>query len=111
MAKAILRFANTPNKEIVYWCEGCGGIHSVPADRWNFNGNCDKPTLSPSVRHFYTKPKTNEQVTTCHYHVQDGVMKYCGDCAHKLSGQNCELKSIKAAVDPSDGRTYYELES
>lgn len=77
--------------DLCYWCEGCGHGHSVPADRWHFDGNLESPTISPSVRHFYTHPETGAQVTTCHYLLKAGVMKFCGDCEHKLAGQSRPL--------------------
>lgn len=79
---------------VYYWCAGCGHAHSVPAERWHWNGSIELPTLSPSVRHYYTKPGTNEEVTTCHYRIKNGQIKYCGDCPHKLSGQNMPLQEI-----------------
>ncbi len=79
---------------VYYWCSGCKCAHSVPAERWHWNKSIDSPTLSPSVRHYYTEPKTNVEITTCHYHLRDGVIEYCGDCLHDLKGQNVPLQEI-----------------
>lgn len=53
---------------------GCGTVHSVPVNpafekRWTWDGNVDKPTLSPSIL------ATN----TCrwHGHLIDGVFVPC----------------------------------
>ena len=82
-------------QHVRYTCPGCKHEHTVPAKRWNWNGSVDKPTLSPSVRHFYTKisPETGKsiEVTTCHNHVKNGVIEYCGDCQHSFSGTKVEL--------------------
>ena len=87
-----------------YRCPGCGHDHAVPAARWNWNGDVDKPTLSPSVRHYYEMPadvakkkgrSKNRQVTTCHYHIEDGMIKFCNDCPHKLKNQTVELPEIE----------------
>jgi hypothetical protein len=81
------------NEYVRYSCPGCGHAHCVPAKRWNFNGDLQKPTLSPSVRHFYTK-EDKTQVTTCHYFIKNGVIEYCGDCQHDLKGKKIELPEI-----------------
>lgn len=85
---------------LVYYCPGCKYEHSVPVNTtqhvkgsWLWNGDVDKPTLTPSVRHYYTKPKGGE-VTTCHYHLREGVLDYCGDSQHVLKGQKIALPNI-----------------
>lgn len=79
---------------LFYWCDGCKHAHSVPSARWNWNRSLDKPTLSPSVKHFYRHPDTNAEVTTCHYFIKDGLIQYCGDCKHELKGQTLPLSLI-----------------
>lgn len=73
-----------------YTCPGCKHEHSVNGKRWNWNGDVDKPTLSPSVRHYYTRPDGTE-VTTCHYHIKAGMIEFCDDCQHDLSSRTVEL--------------------
>lgn len=74
-------------------CPGCKHLHSVPPDRWNWNKSIETPTLSPSVRHYYTHPDKGD-ITTCHYFVQEGRIQFCGDCPHLLSGQTVDLPEI-----------------
>lgn len=92
-----------------YECPGCKHQHSVPTDRWAFNGDVNKPTLSPSVRHFipvgtYTKAggEKNAEQTTCHYFVRDGFIEYCGDCEHNFRNQRVELPDMKDDNDEND---------
>jgi hypothetical protein len=94
MAKVIV---STHEDELYvrYECPGCKHQHFVPAKRWNFNGNIDHPTLSPSVRHFIPASEYGPEKTVCHYFVRDGWIEYCGDCDHSLSGQRVELPEIK----------------
>ncbi len=66
MAKA---HYNAETDKVCYRCPGCEMPHSVEAARWNFNGDVERPTLSPSVRHYYKHPDGHE-VTTCHYFVR-----------------------------------------
>lgn len=37
-----------PHKTYLFWCPGCDTAHG-PNDTWQFNGDVNKPTLSPSV--------------------------------------------------------------
>lgn len=84
---------------VIYFCPGCKYNHSVPSKRWNWNKNVDKPTLSPSVRHFIPEhtdedgTKTPER-TICHYHIKAGIISYCDDCQHELKGKTVELPDI-----------------
>ena len=68
------------NKGLFYICPcGCGTLgflrfrEGEPSDgpSWEFNGNLEAPTLSPSIRH----------LTGCHYHghLRDGVWTFEGD--------------------------------
>ena len=79
-----------------YACPGCKHLHGVPADRWNWNGSEESPTLSPSVRHYYHHPTTRVETTTCHYHLRNGKIEFCNDCQHDLKGQTVEL------LEPTD---------
>lgn len=76
---------------LIYHCPGCKHNHSVPAVRWNWNGNLEKPTLSPSVRHFIPAGEHGPEQTICHYHLRNGVLEFCNDCQHELKGQKIPL--------------------
>lgn len=79
---------------LYYWCEGCWRAHSVPINRWQYSGTEDNPTISPSVRHYYTNPENNQETTICHYFIRNGNIEYCNDCEHKLKGQTLKLIDI-----------------
>lgn len=92
-------------RRVLYWCAGCKCAHHVPVNRpggdrpnWTYNDNPSAPTLTPSVRHFYTRPG-GEEVTTCHYIITDGSIAYCGDCKHDLTGQTIPLPVLPPATD------------
>lgn len=75
----------------MHWCPGCKTIHSIAVEKafengaqWTFNGDQVKPTFNPSIR----------VGAKCHYHLHDGIIKYCGDSTHKFSGQNVPLPDI-----------------
>lgn len=77
---------------LVHECPGCKQFHLIPikdeAVKWTFNGNFDKPTLTPSVKHTWGAGRV------CHYFISDGRIEYCGDCSHRLSGQAVDLTEV-----------------
>lgn len=84
---------------IRYACPGCKHDHAVPAVRWNWNEDMEKPTLSPSVRHFIPHGGRKgsadySEETLCHYFIREGRIEFCGDCKHTLAGQTIELPEV-----------------
>ena len=95
------------------WCPGCKHVHFFPTSSayyeqsnclrsssrkpvWSFNGNFERPTFSPSLRQYYNKPGTGEEVTTCHNFVTDGKIQFCSDCPHEFKDQTLDLEEIPA---------------
>lgn len=91
MADKVKVYEGSEQPHLIYKCPGCGHDHNVPAARWNWNGSKEKPTLNPSVRHYYIRTGTNEEVTTCHYFIREGRIEYCGDCPHELANKTVDL--------------------
>ena len=88
----------------MHWCPGCEEMHQLP-DSWTFDGNLDRPTFNPSFKHSrpafpsYTAEGIGlgESFTKiCHYHLHDGVLKFCNDSMHPLAGQNVPLPDLPA---------------
>lgn len=75
----------------MHYCPGCQHGHQVQTPRWSFNGSLELPTFSPSLRHFYRSPNDGTEVTTCHYHIVDGNIAYCGDSPHEYAGKTIPL--------------------
>ena len=86
-------------------CPGCGldhfisiGPKSYLAARWTFNGDCEKPTINPSVLVWRDIPegvKVTPDVRRCHSFVRDGKIQFLSDCTHDLAGQTVELPDIE----------------
>ncbi len=57
---------------------------------WTFNGDMEKPTLSPSYMTGFDNYKKN----LCHSFIKDGKIQFLGDCFHELKGQTVELPDI-----------------
>lgn len=89
---------------LFHYCAGCESMHQIKigGDRpWQFNGNLEKPTFSPSVKMTYDGPQPGEledgrriPYSCCHYFVNDGMIQYLGDCTHKLAGQTLPMQDL-----------------
>lgn len=79
-----------------FHCPGCGCDHGIwtlehGGPIWQFNGNIQKPTISPSILVTY---QTQTHKDICHSFIKDGFIEYLGDCTHKLANQTIELPEI-----------------
>jgi hypothetical protein len=80
----------------VYWCPGCGYCHHIktkeyntdPAHhpQWEWNGDMDKPTCSPSFLIGGAK--------RCHSFIHDGKIEYLQDCDHDLKGTTVDMADM-----------------
>jgi hypothetical protein len=73
------------------YCSGCKQSHLIPS-RWQFNGNLEKPTFSPSllINIEFTDPNKPKHI--CHSFIVDGKWQYCSDSTHELAGQTVEME-------------------
>jgi hypothetical protein len=53
----------------------------------------ERPTFTPSVRHYIPARDGRPEKTTCHYFITDGQMVYCGDCEHELAGKTVPMEA------------------
>lgn len=99
-----------------FWCPGCAEVHAVPvgAGGWQYNGNPDKPTLTPSILvrggHYapgyggkgcWCDPDPDGddwgfKCQQCHSFVTDGRIQFLSDCSHALAGQTVDLEEWSA---------------
>jgi hypothetical protein len=117
MSKVLL---DKDGKRAVFHCPGCGEGHQVLINRgehpvWQFNGDVDKPTFSPSIlvrSGHYTQnahpddcwcnfkerfPNEGEppfRCGVCHSFVTEGRIQFLGDCTHELAGQTVDLPEM-----------------
>lgn len=88
--------------EYLYYCPGCMEIHGFRTkdlpeppglseyqkglfkNKWVYNGDPDRPTISPSLHH----------PGRCHSFIEDGKIKFLPDSAHALSGQTVDLPNF-----------------
>lgn len=87
-----------------FFCPGCGYAHVYYVEKpcsgsddtpqqWQFNGNMENPTFTPSLLNTtgsFADPNYVDDPeippTRCHLFVTDGVINYCTDCTHKMAG-------------------------
>lgn len=90
------------NDRISFWCPGCNGMMTVCPKRWNWNGDTERPTLSPSILQtcgpFPEDTKRAGQYDVCHCFVRDGNIEFCGDCTHDKRG-TMPLPTIDSVID------------
>lgn len=85
------------------WCPGCDRAHYVNVEgsyTWEWDGNAEAPTYSPSLLVKYRHPAghTNENPAplgydgpfvddVCHSFIVAGAWQFLGDSTHALAGQ------------------------
>ncbi|MGR3463608.1 DUF6527 family protein [Limimaricola sp.] len=92
-----------------FMCPGCGTMHQVRVDgegrpHWDWNGDADAPTFSPSVLVQGTAWPTDDEhqrimagetielpPARCHSFVRDGRIQFLNDCTHALAGRTVDL--------------------
>jgi hypothetical protein len=69
-------------------------MHILPVEgpkQWQWDGNVDAPTLSPSIRSSVNWPAEDGGPEVCHHFLKAGVLQFLGDCTHDLKGQSVPL--------------------
>lgn len=76
----------------MFWCPGCKEPHPYRTQRhpneagypvWNFNGDLEKPTFTPSLLVNANSPG----YIRCHLFLTDGQLQFCSDSEHELAGK------------------------
>lgn len=87
-----------------FWCPGCervdkdgerhAGLHMLPVNNgvkkpsWEFDGNLELPTLSPSI---LTK---RGDLFVCHSFLKKGVFEFLSDCTHQYANQHVPIPDL-----------------
>jgi len=90
---------------LAFVCPGClalgggSGLHLLPVNAagnpstkspaWNWDGNLEAPTLSPSIL-----TSKDDEERRCHSFLKAGVFEFLGDCAHPLAGQSVPMADL-----------------
>ena len=98
MPKIRLWAKGSHSDTLAFFCHGCSGEHVVSSSVHSFNGNFEKPTLSPSVlcTGFIEHPDYEYgKEIHCHSFVTDGMIKFEKDSRHALAGEVVLLPDVK----------------
>ncbi len=74
----------------LFYCPGCKDPHIFDVRNddkhpsWNFNGDLQNPTVSPSI--------LITGVHRCHLYLVDSHIQYLSDCSHDLAGKTIPLE-------------------
>lgn len=111
MKKGKLRVMN--DGLIAYWCTGCQMHHGIPIRKtespyWEFNGDYENPTFSPSILVRIPHPEGYSRENPapkgwegkmvediCHSFITNGKIQYLSDCTHSLAGQTIDLEPVE----------------
>lgn len=85
------KFRKIQNNGCAFHCPGCDMIHIVDS-RWEFNGDLDNPTISPSLLVRYP---TSGRVDICHSFILDGKIQFLSDCSHGMKGKTEEIPDFE----------------
>ena len=97
MAKILKRLTDETGDHLEwgFWCPGCRMLHSYVTQRrspkdigpvWQWNGSEDKPTFTPSLLCWGSRPEQR-----CHIFVTNGKIQFLSDCHHDLKGQTVDM--------------------
>jgi hypothetical protein len=80
--------SGTDVRHLIFWCPGCDEPHAPTIEGnapWTWNGDRERPTLSPSLKVSYHDGRL------CHSYVRDGQIQFLDDCTHALKGQTVPI--------------------
>ncbi len=60
--------------------------------KWAWNGDTEKPTLSPSI---LTRGEDADGKHVCHSFVREGKVEFLSDCSHEFAGQTLDLLEVE----------------
>lgn len=82
------------------YCLGCEEYHVI-YDSWQFNGDFDHPTFSPSL--FVTGYSEKfQREFVCHSFITNGEWQFLSDCTHELKSQTVPLRNEEADCNEPD---------
>jgi hypothetical protein len=79
---------------IMFQCDACGYPHGIPVDGsrgWTWNGDGDKPTVTPSLLCTMEYGDKTREKRVCHTFIVNGQWQYLGDCTHAMAGQTVDI--------------------
>lgn len=94
-------FEHKNNVSLTFYCPACKSGHTINKS-WQYDGNKDLPTISPSVLLTGTT-REGEVYSRCHSFVKQGKIQFLDDCLHDMKGQTVDLPEIESLTNYSFG--------
>lgn len=96
MQKGKLRILNDGTH--IWYCPACDTHHGGPINNsgpvsWDFDGDYENPTFSPS---FLVRMPRADKVNVCHTFVRNGEIQYLSDCTHEMAGKTVKMIDIES---------------
>lgn len=90
---------------VYFFCPGCGEGHRATTKAidnglggltpaWQFNGDVNKPTITPSIR-VSMDFKDHVPQRICHSQVTDGRIHFYKDSTHQFAGKTLDLPEME----------------
>ena len=100
--KIVQREFKSDGKRVVayfVYCPGCERAHrfmvvneAVPEQVWEFDGNMESPTFSPSLLMQTSEWDGHQWVRyACHSFLKNGVWEFLSDSTHDLAGRDAPM--------------------
>lgn len=96
-----------PNgRSLWFWCPGCDVHHRIQVvgedgsrpehgPVWDWDGNVEHPTISPSILvHEYKRSDGTIHSPRCHSFIRAGRWEFLGDSGHALAGQTVDMVPV-----------------
>jgi uncharacterized protein DUF6527 len=77
-----------------FYCKGCEEMHRFLIQGrmvWQFNGDMDRPTFTPSLKYDW---QDGVKLKCCHLNMTAGKIFYHNDSTHALKGQTIDCPDI-----------------
>lgn len=106
MSKLLMEMVTDRDEHIgwAFYCPGCKYMHHYNTVRltaegpcWQFDGNIESPTFTPSLLVGPNTPKSR-----CHLYVKAGRIEYLSDCWHDLRGQTVDMIDLESLHDANN---------
>ena len=85
---------------LIFECPGCKYSHQILVDgpqAWQWNGDMEKPTITPSI--LVNQHKSNPSALVCHSYITDGKIQFLNDCEHELAGKTVDLPQLEKVME------------